>query len=241
MTVIDRCSTAVMGWLMGVDTAQVSTLDYDRYEDTNCNWAVREGLGDVDRARRAAVSMFGSIRPCAASTGAATRVRVTTSRGDLEARAVIVTVPTTVLAGESDRVRASACPWRWLEAFHGVPLGADDKVFFELAPGAMPFEGTVNFIGTDRTPRTASYETRPAGQEVLLAFFGGGYARELELRGELEACAREQLAADLRCGLFARTCGAPSALAGCRIPGRRVVLGCAARTCANARAAAATR
>jgi monoamine oxidase len=28
---------------------------------------------------------------------------------------------------------------------------------------------------------------------VLLGFFGGGYARELELRGELEPCAREQL------------------------------------------------
>ena len=26
-----------------------------------------------------------------------------------------------------------------------------------------------------------------------MAFFGGGYARELELRGDLEACAREQL------------------------------------------------
>jgi monoamine oxidase len=34
---------------------------------------------------------------------------------------------------------------------------------------------------------------RPAGQELLLVFFGGAYARELELAGALEAAARDEL------------------------------------------------
>jgi monoamine oxidase len=183
---------AVMGWLMGVDTDQVSTLDFDRYEDSNCNWAVREGLGDVisHAARGLDVRLDTAVRTI---DWRGDGVRVLTSRGDLEARAVIVTAPTAVLAAGDSIAFAPALPLDLVEAFHSLPLGADDKVFFELTPGAMPFEGTLNFIGTDRTRRTAAYETRPAEQEVLLAFFGGGYARELELRGELEACAREQL------------------------------------------------
>jgi monoamine oxidase len=79
------------------------------------------------------------------------------------------------------------------EAFVGVPLGTDNKVFFRVAPGAMPFEGTEHFIGRVDTARTGSYATRPAGRDVMLAFFGGTLARELEQRGELESFAREEL------------------------------------------------
>jgi monoamine oxidase len=57
----------------------------------------------------------------------------------------------------------------------------------------MPFEGTTHFIGTDSDLRTGSYATRPAGQEVLTAFFGGALAVELEQRGELEQFARDEL------------------------------------------------
>ena len=183
---------AVMGWLMGVDTEQVSTLDYDRYEDSNCNFGVREGLGDViaHSARGLDVRLD---TPVSTIDWRGDGVKVRTSRGTLDARSVIVTVPTPVLAAGDAMTFVPALPVELLEAFHALPLGADNKVFFEVTPGAMPFEGTVNFVGTDRTKRTGAYETRPAGQEALLAFFGGGYARELELRGELEACAREQL------------------------------------------------
>src|SRR5262249_49762919 len=58
-------------------------------------------------------------------------------------------------------------------------------------PGALPMDGSVNFIGRDTGP---SFTVRPAGHEVLLAYFGGIQARELEARGELEAAAREELA-----------------------------------------------
>src|SRR5207245_11169590 len=37
------------------------------------------------------------------------------------------------------------------------------------------------------------FSVRPAGHELLLAYFGGAYARELEAQGGLEAAAREEL------------------------------------------------
>ena len=48
-------------------------------------------------------------------------------------------------------------------------------------------------MASDATARTVSFSVRPAGHELLLAYFGGAYARELEAQGGLEAAAREEL------------------------------------------------
>ena len=66
----------------------------------------------------------------------------------------------------------------------------------------MPIEGTVHMVARDTTTRTASVSVRPAGQEVLLCFFGGSYARELEEQVALESAAREELV-----GLFGHDLG----------------------------------
>jgi monoamine oxidase len=182
----------VMTWLMGVDTAAVSTLDYDRYQDTDRNWAVRQGLGSViaHAAQELDVRLDTPVH-CIDWSGA--RVRVGTLRGEIEADAVVVTVPTTVLAEEGIRF-TPALPPMHVEAFHGVPLGVANKVFFEMEPGALPFEDSTHFVGTDRTPKTGSYQTRPSGREVLLAYFGGSLARDLEQGSAMETFAREELA-----------------------------------------------
>ncbi|HEX7116010.1 MAG TPA: NAD(P)/FAD-dependent oxidoreductase [Steroidobacter sp.] len=184
---------AVITWLMGTESDRVSSVDYSRYADTGVNWAVREGLGSVvaHAARGLDIRLGTRVRLIDWSRR---RVRVETDRGTLEASAVIITVPTSVLArGDCLRFEPEL-PAAMVEAFSGIPLGMANKVFFELEPGALPFEGSVHFIGTDRSARTASYQARPSGQEVLLAYFGGSLALELEERGELEAFARDQLA-----------------------------------------------
>ena len=181
----------VMSWLMGVDTAHVSTLDYDRYADSDRHWTVVEGLGSVIAHAANALDVRLDT-PVTTIDWSGKRVRLQTQRGVVEARAVIVTAPTTVLAEE--RIRITPCAPALLEACRGVPLGNANKVFIEMAPGALPYEGSVHFPGTDRSVRTASYQTRPLEREVLLAYFGGGFARELEERNELESFALDELA-----------------------------------------------
>jgi monoamine oxidase len=181
----------VMSWLMGVDTAQVSTLDYDRYADSDRNWSVVEGLGSVIAHAANALDVRLDT-PVTSIDWSGKCVRLQTPRGAMEAPAVIVTAPTTVLAEE--RIRFTPRAPALLEACRGVPLGAANKVFIEMAPGALPYEGSVHFLGTDRSVRTASYQTRPLEREVLLAYFGGGFARELEERNELESFALDELA-----------------------------------------------
>jgi len=183
---------AVMGWLMGVDTAAVSSLDYDRYADSEVNWSVPRGLGALiaHAAESLSVQLATPVRRIDYSKAV---TKLTTDRGELEARAVIVTVPTTVLAAGAVRF-FPALPVAMQAAIAGVPLGTDNKVFFRVAPGAMPFEGTEHFLGRVDTARTGSYAARPAGQDdVLMAFFGGTVARELEEQGELESFARAEL------------------------------------------------
>lgn len=183
---------AVMTWLMGVDSPYVSSVDFARYADTNVNWAVREGLGAV--LAHAASDLDVHLRtPVQSIDWSGERVRVETARGTLECAAVIITVPTAVLADEQSVRFVPALPQSFSDAFNGVPLGVANKVFFEMHPGAMPYEGSLHIIGTDQTARTAAYQTRPSDQEILLAYFGGGLALELERRNELEAFAREQL------------------------------------------------
>src|SRR5262249_37714089 len=118
--------------------------------------------------------------------------RVVSSLGTIDADAVIITVSTNVLASGAIRFQPDV-PASFAEAFAGVPVGLADKVFFELRPGAMPFEGSQHFVRTDTTNRIGGYQTRPGGQELLSGYFGGGLALELEDTHAMEAFAREEL------------------------------------------------
>lgn len=181
---------AIMGWIMGVYSERVSSLDLASYVDTEIDWTVREGLGSLV-AHGAATLDVRLNTPVRQIDSRREDVRVTTDRGAMEARAVIVTVPTNVLAAGGIRF-LPALPATFEDALAAVPLGVANKVFFQMAPGALPFDGTTHFLGGDAT-RVGSYQVRPLGREVLLAYFGGDLALELERHGKLEQFARDEL------------------------------------------------
>jgi monoamine oxidase len=182
---------ATMTWAVGAETRQISTLDLARYADSPHNWAVRESLGAVVAAGAAnlpirlgaevtAIDWSGSI------------IRIDCSSGRVEARAVVITLPTSVLARGALRFTPQL-PVTLVDAFHSVPLGVVNKVFFRLAAGQFPDSISRYFIGTDRSSRTCSYQVYPAEQPLLCAYFGGELSWELEQRGELVQFAREEL------------------------------------------------
>ena len=182
---------AVMTWAVGVETPQVSTLDLARYAESTHNWAVREGLGTV--VAHAADGL--DVRLHAAVTHidwSGHGVRVESTAGTLAARAVIVTVPTSVLARGGIRF-TPALPQELRDAADNLPLGVVNKVFFALAPGSFDPRDARQFIGRADSSRTCSYTLFPARQPLLGAFFGGDLSKELEARGELEQFARDEL------------------------------------------------
>ena len=184
---------AIMTWYIGIESDSVSSLDVARFDDTELNWAVREGLGAVvERAAQGLEVRFST--PVRTIDWRDRGVSLQTTSGSVDASAVILTAPTSVLALDGIRFEPPL-PTTIQQALHDVPLGIANKVFFRMEPGALPFEGTTHFTGTDQKAHTCSYQVRPAGHEVLLAYFGGRFARDLERRGELEQFAREELGA----------------------------------------------
>jgi monoamine oxidase len=171
---------AVSTWINGCELEQMSTLDWDAYEDTGINWRVRRGYG-------ALIAAYGA--PCPVRLNcevtlidhAAGIIRVETSQGTLAAGRVIVTVPTNLIADEA--IRFSPPLPAKIDAAAGLPLGADDKVTLALA-GAESFPPEANLRGATMRTAMGTYHIRPFGQPCIEGFFGGRFARELEDAGE---------------------------------------------------------
>jgi len=171
---------AISTYVNGRELDQVSILDMEAYEDTDINWRVRRGYG-------ALVSAYGAPCPVALTCvvtlidHSATRIRIETSLGTLEADKVIVTVPTNLLADETIRFHP-ALPAK-VDAARGLPLGLADKVTLALAePEALPVEG--NLRGATMRTGMGTYHIRPFAQPCIEGFFGGRFAQSLEDAGD---------------------------------------------------------
>lgn len=184
---------AVSSYYNGAEFDRVSVLDYGAYVDTGVNWRLREGYG------AAIATVAGSIVPrfeCAVTAIDHSRVpvRLETQQGPLSARAVVLTVPTNLLAKE--RIVFSPSLPEKIEAAAGLRLGTAEKAFFFLTqPEEFPVEGHL-FGHVDRVA-TGSYHTRPFGRPYVEAYIGGRNAEDLirEGEGSLSAFALDELSA----------------------------------------------
>lgn len=171
---------AVSTYINGCELKDMSTLDWDAYEDTDLNWRVRRGYG-------ALIAAYGAPCPVALDCKVALidhsgkRIRIETSRGTLTTDKVIVTVPTNLIADEA--IRFSPPLPAKVDAAAGLPLGVDDKVTLAL-DGAEAFPKEGNLRGATMRTEMGTYHIRPFGQPCIEGFFGGSFARALEDSGE---------------------------------------------------------
>lgn len=171
---------AAATYIAGAEFEHMSTLDFDRYDDTDVNWRVREGYGAV-------IARHGEGLPvvfdCAVRRvdHSGKRLKIETAAGDFAADAAIVTLPTTVLAGQEnfflpalpDKTRAAAL----------LPLGLADKLFISLER-AGDFEIEGRLFGRLDHAATGNYHFRPFDRPMIEAYFGGQLAHELEREGD---------------------------------------------------------
>jgi monoamine oxidase len=171
---------AISTFYSGVELDRVSIVDLARYQDTGVNWRLRSGYG-------ALIADYGAGLP--AQLGCAVRridrrgarPRVETDQGTLVADAVVVTLPSNVLAAAPDFF-LPALPAK-TEAAANLPLGLADKLFISLADPEQFEKDSRCWGNTDRTA-TAAYHLRPFGRPMIEAYFGGSNAAELEKGGE---------------------------------------------------------
>jgi monoamine oxidase len=171
---------ALSTYINGVELDRLSVHDFSRYHHTGVNWRVERGYGALIEASAAGLDVATDC-PATLIDHSGARVRVTTTRGTLVARAAIVTVPPTLIASEALRFDPPL-PHK-LEAAAALPLGLDDKVFLRVDDAHdLPVQ-TRLFGAIDRTA-TGSYHLRPFGAPLVEGYFGGALARELEREGE---------------------------------------------------------
>ncbi|MBP2302014.1 flavin monoamine oxidase family protein [Azospirillum picis] len=180
---------AISGYLSGDELERVSARDYAAYDTaaTACNWRLPAGYGTLIAASLPASAALRLRTPVEAVALDGRGVALRTALGTLQAQAAIVTVSSTVLAGDAIRWPSALDPWR--EAASCLPLGANEKLFLEVV-GDGPFEPETHVLGDPHDPATGSYYIRPFGLPVIECFLGGAGARAMADRGSAASFAR---------------------------------------------------
>lgn len=171
---------ATSTYMNGVELDQVSVQDFWRYHDTGVNWRIAEGYGSLMAALAAGLDITFDC-PAQVIDHSGLLLRIETPRGDLRARAIVVTVPTDVLSSGEPRF-CPALPDK-IEAAALLPLGLADKLYLGL-DNAEEFPKDSHLYGALDSVQTASYHVRPFGRPLIEVYFGGRFARELEAEGE---------------------------------------------------------
>lgn len=171
---------AISTWANGAELEQVSVKDHARYANTAVNWRTLEGYGRL-------IATYGAGLPVSFDTIIRTidhrgRVlRIATSRGEVTARLVIVTLPTNVLAEEAVRF-VPALPDK-LAMAAGLPLGIANKLFLAIDGPGEPAEAYRHLVGSTERVATGNYQIRPHGWPMISCYFGGRLATDLERAG----------------------------------------------------------
>ncbi len=183
---------ATSTYINGVELDQVSARDFWRYRDTGVNWRVVEGYGTLVAATGAGLDVALDC-PAQVIDHGGRLIRIETPRGAARARAVIVTVPTNVLAAGRPRF-VPELPAK-IVAAEALPLGLADKVYLRV-DGAAAFPTDSHLYGAVDRVGTGSYYLRPLGRPLVEGYFGGALARDLEQEreGAFAAFAIDQLA-----------------------------------------------
>jgi monoamine oxidase len=164
----------------GAELDRVSVHDLARYDDSGKDWRVVEGYGSVIAAHG---SHLKTVLSCTVRCidHRSRNVGVETSAGAITTEAVIVTLPSTLLA-QNERLFKPGLLQK-TEAAAGLPLGLADKLFLSL-DRAEEFEKDTRLFGRTDRVGTGTYHFRPFGRPHIECYFGGTLAADLEAGGE---------------------------------------------------------
>jgi monoamine oxidase len=171
---------AVATYIAGAEWDLMSTIDFDRYRDSEVNWRLPDGYGAMIAKHGEGLPVVFDC-PVRRIDHGGKRLKIETAKGVITADRAIVTLPSTVLAEQEDFF-SPALPDKTAAAL-GLPLGLADKLFLSLED-AEAFEPESRLFGRIDSAATANYHFRPFGRPMIEAYFGGRLARELEGGGE---------------------------------------------------------
>jgi monoamine oxidase len=168
-------------FLTGAELDRSSAIDQSRYDPgPGPDWRVRQGYGTLVATYAAPVPAHTGVEVRRIDHSAADYVVLSTAKGELRARAVIIAVSTNVLAAE--RIAFWPPLPEKIEAASQLPLGLANKLFLHMrTPEAFPADA--HLLGSYHSGRTGSYQLKPFGTPVIEAYFAGDLAHDLEREG----------------------------------------------------------
>jgi monoamine oxidase len=169
----------VATFIAGAEWDKVSAIDLHRYADTGVNWRVVEGYGELVRRYGTGLNI---MTDCTVHRIDHSRrpVRVETGKGTMAADAVVVTIPSALLARDAIAFVPDLPEKRAAAAM--LPLGHDDKLFLSLAQ-PDEFEKDTRLFGRTDRPGTGAYHMRPFGRPLIECYYGGSLAEDMERAG----------------------------------------------------------
>jgi monoamine oxidase len=195
-------TTAVLGLLFNVPASHLSVLDF--WNDAKLAFSLDgsatnkinpSGMGNFVAQFAQGVDIRLSTRVAAIDLSGSDRLTVTTDRGSLTSRAVIVAAPAAVLAAGGIVFRPGL-PAVYEEAFADLPSGLVDKIGIAFRAdifGELPANTMVTRHQDQTTSQLGMGLARFAGQPMKNLFVANDLAHDLEAGGEaaFAAYARE--------------------------------------------------
>ena len=166
---------------MGVDLKHMSVKDWFLRDDGEPNRMVRQGLGTLVArlGMNVPIAVNTRVRSVAVSQG---RVRVETERGDLTAKAAIVTASLGVLASGAIAFDPVLDP----SMLSGMQMGLISKIALRFALGspALSFPEDTLVVPQVSDERGHSFLVRPFGAPLVVCHVGGSLAWDLSTQVE---------------------------------------------------------
>lgn len=172
---------AVGAFMTGAELPKSSVIDLGRYDPgPGPDWRVRQGYGTL-------VATYGLPVPTILGTEVgridhtdADQIVLSTGKGGLKAKAVVVAVSANVLA--AGRIAFWPPLPDKIEAASRLPLGLANKLFIQVTEPDM-FPVDTHVMGSRQSRRTGAYQLRPFGAPVIEAYFAADLAGDLERQG----------------------------------------------------------
>jgi monoamine oxidase len=166
----------------GKDLSEVSTVDLARAAERNIQAFCRQGLGAVVAKLAADLPIKLSTPATRISWAGRPGVEVETPQGRIDARGVIVTASTNVLAAEKIDF-APNLPKRQIEAIEQLKLGSYDHVTLELPDNPLGLRTDEQVFERSSNRRTGALIANMSGSTLCTVNVGGGFGRELSAKG----------------------------------------------------------
>jgi monoamine oxidase len=161
---------------------EVSAMDLARSADRHVNALCREGVGTL-LAKLAAGLPIQLSTPVKSIDWGGRWIEVQFPRGDLRARAVIITVSTGVLAAGKIRFDPEL-PKRHVEAIGNLGLGSYDHVAIEFAGNPLSLDGDDLVFEKANSQRTAALLANLSGSKLCFVEVAGKLGAGLAEEGE---------------------------------------------------------